>query len=229
MPLTKFLNVQSMAGWETVVGPSISPNVPSAFAFANGPTAPFGLPNTALITGTGVKGKFSGFMCKGPSLSFTFPAGVTTLIARKRFTLDANSLVNCQALEIGFKAVDSKARTYNWDIQCDYSESATDMQIEVVTAAGAWSASIGSMPKFAANVEHELNQYLSLNTTTGVSSVNAIEIDGNLFLTPASLLNLPALSLGWAPNEIVDEVQPDYNELGGAFQWLLTNSEIIVG
>lgn len=213
---TFILGIQAILGWSTVTGPSIGPVAPNLFTFQQGTTQ--WLPQAGLISVTGVPGKYADGMLK---YSHVLPANTGHLIMTANFALDADSLINAQALELGTKITDENGITYNGQIQFDYSTSPTEMVLDVVNKDYTWTRTRLSLPKFVPNTEYEVNITYGFDTVSRTISVLSVSINGVVYVTPADLIDLPGQNLGWGKNQMVAGFQPDVNTKGGSFQWML--------
>lgn len=220
MPTT-IPDIQSLSGWGPVTGPSIGPVPPSKFEITQQAR---GLVSSLLIAVAGVPGKYADGMAK--SSAIPLPAGTMSAKFSTTFALDADSLTNTQAIELGIKFTLANGLTLNGQIQFDYSTNPENMVIDVVNREYTWSSIGVSLPKFALGVLHLVD--IEYEITESSISVISITVDGVLYETPASLLNLPGQQLGWGKNQMIVGFQPDVNTKGGPFEWEIYDASLVL-
>jgi hypothetical protein len=176
------------------------------------------LPNAAVLSVTGVNGKYCDWLA---GISLPLPTNTGNVEMHLVFALDANTLTNTQAIETDTKITDANKITYNGSLQFDYSQSPTLMFVQIDKAGGGWVNTGISLPKWTPNVTHTEDVYYSFNSTAKTYSVLQVVLDGVVYPTPASLHNLPGTNAGWAPSEILPQLQQDTNTKGGTWTWIV--------
>jgi hypothetical protein len=222
-PVVRLKNLHLLPGWDVVTGPSISPNVPSKCPPLQQGVA--WLPNAALISITGVAGKYSGAMwTRSVPLPISPLTGLpcTNALLKIRFAIDNPAAM--QAIEFGGKPTDSLRNTYNGNVQLDNGKAPNETMLEVASANGGWSVPFGTpLPQLQAGGNHELLEQYSWGAEK--CSVQTVNVDGNEYIVPAGLQNVPSQALGWAPSILTLCVQPNINETGGSLNLLIRNMD----
>jgi hypothetical protein len=214
-------NVQAAAGWSVVTGSSIGPVPPSKCSLSQQQR---GLVNSLLIAVTGVPGKYADAMCR--SIDTPLPANTGNLKMFSTFALDANSLVETQAAEIGTKLTLPNGLTLNGQTQWDYSKSATGMVLDVTAKNYDWASTGIVIPKFTPNELHtQINTY---EFTEDAISLVAVEVDGVVYEIPTNPYGVPGQKLGWGANAMIAGFQPDTNPKGLSWNWEVFDVKWIV-
>jgi hypothetical protein len=224
--IVRLRNLHLAPGWQVVTGPSIAPNVPSKCPLLQ-QGMPW-LPNAALVSITGVVGKYSGAMW---TKSFALPISpitglpCTKALLRIRFAID--NAIPVQAIEFGAKPTDALRMTYNANFQLDNSKAPGETMLEIASANGGWSVPFGTpLPQLEANENHQTECAYLWNITTKTASVFEVVIDGSMpYSVPVEMQKVPAQALGWAPSILTLCVQPNINETGGSLNLLIRNMD----
>jgi hypothetical protein len=214
-------SIQSKPGWSVVTGPSIGPAVPTITFTQQQPTPPPPPPPSGLLMNiTGVIGKYADGVVRSPDMPI--PAGTTGAVLKAIFSVNAESLTQTQAIEIGAKFTMADGTTLNGQLQYDYGKSATEMTLDLTSTSGSgWSPTALTIPKFAPDVTHTVIITYSIDTAAKKISVVSVSIDSKLYTTPPNMLGVPGKSLGWSKNAFQTNFQPNTNPKGGTWQWFL--------
>lgn len=189
-------------GWTTASGPSINPVAPAAFNVEqwNG-----GL--TTVIAGL----PYSGALAKCP---LPLPPGVSNFTLSYQIRPDMDAEEFSQIHETDLILVDAAGSWYNGSCQKNNAEGG---MWQVVNAAGSW-VDTGFKPGLFAPMQWTpVSVVYKVNWGVGISMVSITD-NGTTFQIPSTLQNLPLKTgMGWAPNEIVIQVQECLNGSAGAY------------
>lgn len=212
--MTSFPHIQADPNWQVVTGPDIGPAAPKLdFTQISAGIVP-----VLLMDITGVVGKYADGVCR--SADYPLPQNVTSAVLTATFALSAESLLYTQATEVGFKLTTPKGMTLNGQIQLDWGKSADNMTLDLTSTKGSgWAPTPVTLPKFTPNTVHTMQIHYQFGDAD--ISVIAVEIDGVVYPTPAEMLRVPGKELGWKPNQWQVNFQPNTNDKGGNWKWML--------
>jgi hypothetical protein len=137
---------------------------------------------------------------------------------------DANNLTASQANEMDLILVTPDGWYFNGSWQLNNQEGG-QIQVYGVPPNPAW-VNTGITPgKFAPNTPYHVKINYAIDYAKHTMSTPSSEINGQVFPTPASLLNVPGIQNGWAPGVYV-QLQSDLNFAGGGFKTFYRNITI---
>ena len=194
-----------------VVGASIAPNVPDAYQ--------------AIREVDGVRFYVAG---SKPWAAALWKASVALLPMSAPFTITMawemalDDSPDLNSAEMDLMCSDSLGNVWNGSTHLLIATGA----MEIVNAAGNWTATpfVPGVPAPGLFVPYSAT--LIINPATGLSAVaNLSAGQQSASLVP---LQIPALKLGWAPNQAVTQIQPGLGQAGGACSVKIRNISVAV-
>jgi hypothetical protein len=198
-------NLESSTGWTKNVGPTINPVSPSGYDFVQ-------IPDGIRLYCCGPA--YSGWLAKNvSSLLYPFP----TISFLYSFQIDDATLQCGQVIETDSKITDAAGNTYDLSAQWNLNEG---WMFQIDNAAGSWTDTgikIGTIPTPNMWVPVQIDYALDFVGLT--SSVLAVTVNKVKTLVSPSLQKIPAKKQGWAPSQIVTQLQQVINGTpgGGAY------------
>ena len=117
----------------------------------------------------------------------------------------------------------SAGLTYNTNFQLDNSKNPSATVLEIASAGGGWSSPFATIPRLAANVEHEVIELWSWNN--GKALATSISVDGLVSQVPASM-QVSGEKLGWGASAATACIQPNVNLTGESYNTLITGYDV---
>ena len=220
-------SIQALPNWQVVTGPDIGPAVPTITFQQQPPPVPPPPPPVLSMTITGVPGKYADGVVRSPDIPL--PPGTTGAVLTAVFSVNEASLLYTQALEMGAKFTLDDGTTLNGQFQFDYGKSPTNMVLDLTSVTGSgWSPTPFVMAKFAPDVLHTVVATYKIDAAAKKISITSVMIDGHLCTTPAYMLGVVGKALGWAKRMLQTNFQPNTNQKGGTWVWILHDVNVVL-
>lgn len=164
---------------------------------------------------------YAGALARTPDIPLV--EGATAFILSYLMKPTGNVSVRAQALEFDIMISGPTGDVYNGSCQCVVADSwAWQIVQQVMNSDGTvkdqWIPTGFTTPAETANGGWiEVTLTVRCDFTVKTCSVISIEVNNTTHTVDASLQNVPAFPLAWAPNVIVVQRQLDVNAGGGAF------------
>jgi hypothetical protein len=153
-------------------------------------------------------------MCSSPSYSGWLAKQVSPLVvaARKirfQYTLMIDdATVECgQVAETDSKITDSEGYTYDLSAQWEMVKAAPGWMFQIDNADWTWTDTGIVIPAAAPYEQLEIEIESALDYEQKVSAVKAVCVNSKRYEVPEGLWWIPAKQCGWAPSEIVSQMQ----------------------
>lgn len=180
--------LEQESGWTKNVGPTINPIAPTAYEFVQEPDG---------LRMYCIGPAYAGWLLKHVD---PFPVAFTKLVFRHTLNIDDATLQDGQVSETDWKATDADGWTRDGSFQINFAKGRMTQVNNPWTDTGVAIPSPDLVPGQPLSIE----KHWTLNYVTPGATLDALIVNG----TPYPIgITIPAQKLGWAPNQLVTQLQ----------------------